>query len=320
MRIILTGSSGFMGSQLLINLLSKGHEVLAPVRSQSMNYINVNHPSLKLIKGNFFDSGLFKQYQDFKPEAIIHLASIRGEGHGSWEDYFKINVEGTQRLARFAVEMRVRLFIYCSTVGVYGTVPAQLPAGLQTPLLPDNNYHRSKYEAEQQIISLLQDQIPYVILRPTITYGKGDDGFPAKLINLVRSTKFPLIRKTVKIHLLNIETFIEVVFLFLNEKSKKDSIILLADHKPVKLSDLTDTIYAHFFSKPYPKLIRLPEFIYSFLKVFCRMFNIKSLYTSLKLISESWYYDVNVLSKTYSIVLRDTLSSMKSYMSEEFPQ
>ena len=319
MKILLTGGSGFIGRHVLRKLLSENHEVIVPIRTGShLPELAVNlHPII--VWGNFFDNSLLQQFASYHPEVIIHLASIRGEGQGRPEEYQRINVEGTEKLAAFAVTEEAKMFVYCSTVGVFGTIPQILPAGLPTPLAPDNNYHSSKYQAEQGIIRILNGKVPYCIVRPTITYGPGDNGFLPRLIQMVRKKTFPLIRTGIKIHLLQVETFAEVISRIINQKIMQDSTVILTDHTPVLLSEVVDTIYRHFYGKSYPSYLRLPYFFSASAKKIIKLLGMKSLYTSLQLISDSWYYDYGDLVQQYPVQLKDTLKEVKTYLQKEFP-
>lgn len=319
MRILLTGSSGFIGSYVLRRLLSENHEIIIPIRIRSKPpEITGNHHPI-VIWGDFFEKSLLQKLEEYHPEVIIHLASIRGEGKGSSEIYQRVNVEGTETLSAFALNTGIKMFIYCSSVGVFGTIPRMLPANLKTPLAPDNTYHYSKYQAEQVIVRSLNGKVPYCIIRPTITYGAGDDGFLYKLVQMVRNRKFPVMNTRIKIHLLQVETFAELISQIIRYNNFNNSTLILTDKIPVNLFDIVNTIYQHFYSKPYPGYLRLPHFLSDFVKLVCRFLGMKSLYTSLQLISNSWYYDYGNIIEQYSIELKDTLSEIKKYLQKEFP-
>ena len=314
MKILLTGSTGFIGHNVLTKLLENKYEVVAPIREESWEKVKTDNKNFLSIKGDFWDNSLFETYKELNPKVIIHLAALRGEGLGSFDEYHKINITGTAKLVDYALENDTELFIYCSTVGVYGTIPAALPADQETTLAPDNNYHLSKYQAEKIVTEKLKDKISFVILRPTITYGPGDNGFLIRLVNLVKHKKFPLIRRPVNIHLLNIETFTSLILQLVTSRITVNRCLIVADRSPVLLSDLVNVIYEHYYSVDYPGYLRIPGIFYDLMKASAVMFKMSKLETSLRLVTESWYYDISPLTKILPIQLSDTMQNIQSYL------
>ena len=144
------------------------------------------------------------------------------------------------------------MFIYISSTGVYGTIPIHLPADEETQLRPDDDYHISKFEGEKIISNSLTDKIPFIILRPTTTYGPGDDGFLFKLINMVKNHSFVLIRDNIEIHLLDVFTVGHIIQQLMEKNRQTHKILNVCDAKPVALSNLVDLINRHFKNKKYP--------------------------------------------------------------------
>jgi len=109
---------------------------------------------------------------------VIHVAAIRGGGGASSGEFQEVNVNGTERLLRAAYERNVQKFIFCSSVGVHGTIPVTVPAAIETALHGDSQYHQSKIASEAAVQDFIRKGLNAYIVRPTITYGPGDDGFP----------------------------------------------------------------------------------------------------------------------------------------------
>jgi nucleoside-diphosphate-sugar epimerase len=318
MRILLTGSTGFIGQSIVWSLLSAGHTVIAPVRLCSIKDISFSHANLVTIPGNFYDNDVIESYAGLNPQILIHLAALRGEGHGTREDYRYVNEYGTEQLANFALSRSVMRFIYFSTVGIYGTIPASLPADLNTKINPDTNYHLSKYHGEKLVESKLNNKIPFTIIRPTITYGPGDNGFVYKLVELVRKKRFPLIQKKIWIHLAGVENHSNLVQEIINTGKFQNSIIIAADREPVRLDILVDEIYAYFYNRKYPAYLKVPSFLYSAGENISNILALKSLNTSFKLLSYSWYYDTQDLIQHFSYPLIDTLAGIRSYLYKQY--
>ncbi len=315
-KILLTGATGFVGRNLLQGMVQNGDQVIAPVRRNLENDEIFAAEKVRRVEGAFFDSEVLKECQMFHPEVIVHSAAIRGEGKGNWEDYRQVNVEGTQRLVEFALQNKVQLFIYLSSVGVFGTIPREVPAKVSTPVFPDGFYHRSKWEGEQIVAQNLTGKIPYLILRPTIIYGKGDNGFLPRLIGMVRKRIFPLSRKPIQIHLVNIRFLVDLVVHFIREVEVRSGVWIVADRSPVRLDQLVNLIHRHYHGTPYPFWLRLPSLVFRTGESIFHLLGMGGLEISLKLISHSWYYDVQPLQQLDLVPLTETLSGVQTLLKE----
>ncbi len=314
-KIVLTGGSGFIGQHTLNILLKSGHHILLPSRhpAKLQGKIGKKYKNqLRLVPGLFYAPEMLKVYQEFQPEFIVHLAAIRGEGGGKWRDYYEVNVKGTQVLVDFALQNSIQKFIFCSTVGVFGTIPARLPADPWAPTAPDNLYHKSKFIAENDVINRLRLNLPFVIVRPTITYGEGDNGFVAKLVALVKKKFFPLINRDVRIHLLDVQTFAQAVPILM-EATQSEIIINLADQKPILLNNLVQTLYDFFHETPIVRRFKIPGMVYDMVGYLSGLMGMHALKTSIQLISQSWYYETSHV-QALGIKQVDTTKKIHHYL------
>lgn len=145
MKILITGSKGFVGTHLS-RLLSKKHKVIEYDIKDGKNIFDT-----KLLNNNL--KGV---------EVVVHLAAYVS-GNESWEkplDYFTNNGIGTFKVIDAAIKNKVKRIIIFSSAAVYGK-----------PLTP---YGTSKVFAEA-IADSYKDQIEIVVLRPFNIYGKGQN-------------------------------------------------------------------------------------------------------------------------------------------------
>lgn len=145
MKILITGSKGFVGTHLC-DLLSKKHEVIKYDIKDGEDIFDLKLLNKKL-KG---------------VEMVIHLAAYVS-GSESWEkplEYFTNNGIGTFNVINAAIKNKVKRIIIFSSAAVYGK-----------PLTP---YGTSKVFAEA-IADSYKDQIEIVVLRPFNIYGKGQN-------------------------------------------------------------------------------------------------------------------------------------------------
>jgi UDP-glucuronate 4-epimerase len=132
MKILITGSSGFIGFHTSKKLLSKGFKVLGYDSMNDYYDINLKKSRLKILKQykNFtFHKGsienekiLNKSVLKFKPKIIIHLAAQAGVRYSieNPDIYLKTNVLGTFNIIKIANKIKVKHLIIGSSSSVYG--------------------------------------------------------------------------------------------------------------------------------------------------------------------------------------------------------
>lgn len=164
MRALLTGGTGFLGTELSNHLRGHGDEVVAFDRRRG-------DPDIT-------DRGaLRKAFADFQPDVVYHLAA-QSHVPTAWEDpiaTLRINVEGTLNVLDAAVEADVGRVIVSSSAQVYGTVTeSALPLAESTPPRPNNPYAASKLAAEALAAQSFHGcGLAVVCLRPFNTIGPG---------------------------------------------------------------------------------------------------------------------------------------------------
>lgn len=313
--IFLTGASGFIGSNIAQKLLEYNYKVIAPVRQISIEKIDhlKKFENFECITGDFFETKVLGQVSE-KIDIILHFASIRGEGAGNKDYYQKINVDGTKNLLEFAIAQKISKFIYCSSVGVWGTIPENQPTGVNQKVNPDNLYHNSKWQSEQLVNMYHGSQLNTCILRPTITYGKGDDGFLPRLIEMVSASKLPLTSKDVYIHLLDVNAFSNLIFNILTLEKLQGKTYIVADKSPVLLKDVARQVSTILGEKS--GWINLPAIFLNVAELCLKLLNQKKLLTSIQLINQSWTYQIDETVNELDYQPSETLSVLNNYLKE----
>ena len=189
MKILVTGSTGFIGSQLCRALVEQGHRVLAFHRSSSslrgLEGIPGCHEQLALsdvagclehVLGDLNQADtLAAALRDV--EVVFHTAGLTNPGAQSARLY-NVNVEGTRNLLQAAQTAGVRRVVHTSSVSAMG-VPllGSLPVDENhawnfTP--QDWPYGYSKYLAEMEVQKAVAAGLDVVIVNPSIVAGAGD--------------------------------------------------------------------------------------------------------------------------------------------------
>lgn len=169
-KILITGSSGFVGSHLVEEALSRNLEVYAGVRkSSSRAYLQDKR--IHFFEMDFSDkTALKQQLNDARFDYIIHNAGVVSVP--KLADYYKVNYEYLKNLIEALSDVIPQKFIYISSLAAFGPASGQDLSDFlkeQDQPTPINTYGKSKLKSEQYIQAL--DNFPYVIIRPTAIYG-----------------------------------------------------------------------------------------------------------------------------------------------------
>ncbi|MCS7143073.1 MAG: NAD-dependent epimerase/dehydratase family protein [Aigarchaeota archaeon] len=165
MRVLITGSMGFVGRSLREYLLRAGYEVIG-IDSRPNSDYNVDILDLHR---------LIEVFRRVEPDAVIHLAAISSPPACLSDQYncFKVNVLGTLNVLEAAKLTSLKRFIYASSANVYGA-PKESPVRETAPLNPRTPYDYSKVAAEQVVRSYSRLGVPSVILRSWKLFGEYD--------------------------------------------------------------------------------------------------------------------------------------------------
>lgn len=166
--IVVTGASGFIGSNLVKKLAKRGQQVTCFVRKTSdTSYLN--SLPVKIVEGDIQDVSSLKKILE-KGDTLVHLAAVTSETSPDYSTSRKINVEGTRRLLDLSKEKGVKRFITLSSESTKRKIKGA--------------YAQTKAEADQ----LIRDSgVPYTILRPSIVYGAGSGGLFQKTLSYIET-------------------------------------------------------------------------------------------------------------------------------------
>jgi nucleoside-diphosphate-sugar epimerase len=174
MKILVTGTEGYIGARLAPLLLARGHHVIGldtAFYSDGCLYIDplgiparphTNYKDLRHLTPADFEGF----------EAVIHLAELSNDPLGQHrpEVTFKINHEGSVRVAKAAREAGVSRFVYASSCSVYGVGTGDF-LNEMSPTSPQTVYAQCKVLVERDLLSMADDRFSVVFLRNATAYG-----------------------------------------------------------------------------------------------------------------------------------------------------
>jgi len=175
--ILITGSTGFLGSKLCEHLRGK-QQFCTLARRNADICIDFNQ------RFNIASqlSGV---------STIVHCAARahHTEDRGISEQYFAINFEATKQLADQAKAAGVKRFVFISTIKVVTESSLDVAIDESMPPNPADDYAKSKYLAEQYLLSIVNANFEVVILRLPLMYGKGQKGNLQQLQQWLQSNR-----------------------------------------------------------------------------------------------------------------------------------
>ena len=115
MKILLTGATGLIGTEVMRTLVESGHQVVATDRKSGVIPSGVSFKLGELTDDDFINS------LDFNVEAVVHLGAIPQPFLDRDFEVFDNNVNSTYKVFAKAAANSVRVVIYASSLSIYGT-------------------------------------------------------------------------------------------------------------------------------------------------------------------------------------------------------
>jgi len=218
MKFLLTGACGFIGSNIALNLLKEGHQILNldkltyAANTAGFESFPVSHYKLIHIDtSKLLDSpSVISEIKDFNPDYIIHLAaeSMVDRSLENNRVFFESNVLGTWAILELIKLLNIKKAVFFSTDEVYGSLSST--AGLEhyktddflygvhesAKLDPRNPYAGSKAAADQLTLSYVHNfELPVSMVRPTNNYGPRQDKeklIPKAICNILCGKRIPI--------------------------------------------------------------------------------------------------------------------------------
>ena len=273
MKILLTGSEGFVGGYLRKELEKTGHIVYCIDR-------------LKVRRTNYFcfdlsnkTSSLAKSLKDGSFDLLIHLAAAKGDYNLKYDDFYRDNVTASEKTISLVKVLDIKSIIAYSTVSVYGhdnKIKSE-----EADLVPNNPYGTTKLESENLFIewrNLDPIKNKLTILRPSVIYGENNF---ANMYNLLNQ-----LNKKIPITVGNgnyIKSMVAV------ENIVDMTIFTMKNLDSIQIYNCTD--------KPYPKLKEVIKYI-SEIKDFSKP----------KIVIPKWFaYFIGVIFEFFSFLVRKDL-------------
>lgn len=236
--ILLTGSTGFVGDEVLKAL--SGHNIAVLGRTKPSSVADKSFYTLSLGSKTDFSTAIKSV------DCIIHCAArvhiMDDDSLNPLEAYREVNTAGTINFATQAAKSGVSRFIFVSSIKVNGEgTSLGQPFTFADAHCPESDYGLSKAEAEQQLIKIGKETgMEVVIIRPTLVYGPGVKANFASLMSLV-SKGIPLPFGCVtnnKRSLVSVDNLVDLIVTCIEHPKAANQVFLVSDDHDVSTSEM----------------------------------------------------------------------------------
>ena len=157
MNILVTGSAGMIGCNVVKGLIEKGHMVIGVNRRKNDNANEYDSKFSQVVLDLGAKEAIMQLFEDKKIDRVIHLAALahtKGVVDISWEAFKKVNVDCAENLFEACAKHDVPV-LFISTVDAIGIVKGVIKP--DTELNPISNYGKSKAMAEGRLKEICKD-------------------------------------------------------------------------------------------------------------------------------------------------------------------
>ncbi len=195
MKVFVTGATGFIGGEIIRQLRERDDQVRCLIRTPAKAK-SARALGAEMVSGDLGDSEAIAAAMQ-GVDAVIHAAAMYEVGipPSQRAAMREVNVGGTERVLRAALEAGVPRVLYVSTVGAFGNTHGKVVD--ETYRHPGREftscYEQTKWEAHQFAEKMIGEGLPCIIVQPGGVYGPGDTSSIAELLNQFLAGRMPLI-------------------------------------------------------------------------------------------------------------------------------
>lgn len=196
MNILITGSNGFVGSQLMWRLDKELHNVIGidvSLQCDDRGHPNTVQGDIRQTADLLMVEKTFLQKFHNPIEIVIHCAAAKHDFGISEKEYYSHNEHGTQVLLSFMQQKNITKLIYFSTVSVFGHPLKRTDE--DGTFAPDHPYGASKLAGELLCTKWQQqdESLELMVLRPTVIYGPFNFANMYKMMDMMHRRPYIMI-------------------------------------------------------------------------------------------------------------------------------
>ncbi|MBM3345043.1 MAG: NAD-dependent epimerase/dehydratase family protein [Betaproteobacteria bacterium] len=241
MLVVITGATGFIGRSVCTRFAAAGWKIRGIAR-------NISAQGMKDVELHSLDLEAADALPSLRgAELVIHLAGRAHMLEEKFDDlraaFQSANSNATVHLAQAAARAGVRRFIFASTAKVHGEESPGRPFTEHDAPNPQDDYARSKWNAEQRLRHILPDSI---VLRPPLVFGPGVGANFLRLMRLVeRGIPLPLASVRNSRSLVSVQNLADCIMACATHKDAPGKTFLVSDGEDVSTPQLLRMLGAH---------------------------------------------------------------------------
>lgn len=176
MKILVTGANGFLGANVVRELLKRDADVRALVRKSS----NLNPLEGLSIQKHFGNITSLEDVEEAVAgcSAVIHIAAMTSQKHTNLKSYFEANINATKNIIDAAKKYNINRIIYVSSAAVIGYGSKDNPGSEANEIRYPFNmmpYPKSKHVAQKLMLKAAKElQTEVIVVNPTFMIGAYD--------------------------------------------------------------------------------------------------------------------------------------------------
>ncbi len=173
-NIFVTGSTGFIGTKLVNELVRQGHTVYALTRQKS-DREGLKHEHIKLVQGDIMDrDSILAGIKNCS--LVFHLAEYAKNWAPDPKIFYEQNVIGMRNVFECAKQAGIRRVVWTSTIVTFGPTSPGIVGDENMRRITQHyytEYEETKVIAEHAALDMAEKGFPVVIVNPTRVYGPG---------------------------------------------------------------------------------------------------------------------------------------------------
>jgi len=173
-QILLTGATGYLGSNIAKRLASEGKDLILYVRDPNKLPRLAGSGKIECIKGDLRDKAILHQAVK-RCDVLIHTAGLVKVWVKKRREFYEVNVQALRNLIDLSKQYNVRRFVYTSSFMALGPSDGQVLTEESSSKTQQfyNDYGRSKSQAHQIALRARSDGFPIITVYPGVIYGPG---------------------------------------------------------------------------------------------------------------------------------------------------
>ncbi len=248
--ILVTGSTGLVGTHLIQQLLQNKQPIKALYRSE----IPFEHSLVQWVKADILDVVALEEAMQNVTQ-VYHCAAIVSFNPKQKNELHKTNIEGTANVVNACLNAQVQKLLFVSSVAALGRIREDKPIDETmnwTEETSNSEYGKTKFLAEMEVWRGIGEGLNAVIVNPTIILGNGDWNKGSSSVFKSAYNEFPWYTEGTT-GFVDVLDVVEAMIQLMNSNIVAQRFILSAETSTYK--DLFTLIANAFNKKPPSKLV-----------------------------------------------------------------